>query len=144
MDFNKIESMVFRDEELSLKAGLTDMSAYYILKAINCLYMNKKISKTQAAKEKKHLIKVYEERKKYEAYGKTAADMQLENISKTQQLRIKLNKASLAGKLDKEIWLEAVECINRLCGDDPSYQSCVKYLENYKEGGEEDGSKDIG
>lgn len=133
MDFKQIENMVFCEDELSPKAELADMYAYYILKAINCLYLNKKISKAHATKEKNILIKEYEDRKKYDAWRESTFKMEVENISKTQELRAKLNKASLAGKLDKEIWLDAVECINRLCGDSAGYKCCVEYLKDYKE-----------
>ncbi len=129
MKFEDIKKIVASNKDLSLDATLTDQYAYETLKALNLQYKNKLITKDNATRSKNKLIKRYEEQKKLDENRQENWNRQVENINKSAEIRVKLNKACKNGEISKELFLEAIQCIGLMCGDTMHYESCKKQLE---------------
>lgn len=129
MTFDEIKSLVANDIDLSENATLAEQYGYHVLKCLNFQYVNQMISKEKATKYKLKLIHDYEKYRQWEEVRKERFQRESDNIRQTEQLRIKLNKASKEQNLSKELWLDTIDCIGRLCGSTVEIESCRKYLE---------------
>ncbi len=129
MNFEDIKNLVAGNKDLLLDATLTDQYAYEVLKSLNFQYKNKLITKDMATKSKNKLIKRYEEQKKLDENRQENWKRQVENINKSAEIRVKLNKACKNGEISKQLFLEAIQCISLMCGDTMHYESCKKQLE---------------
>lgn len=129
MNFEDIKNLVAGNKELPLDATLTDQYAYHVLRSLNLQYKSKIITKDNATKAKNQLIKRYREQKKLDENRQENWKRQVENINKSAEIRVKLNKACKNGEISKELFLEAIQCISLMCGDTMHYESCMKQLE---------------
>lgn len=129
MDFDEIKSLVACDKDLPTDATLTDQYAYEVLKSLNMQYKNKAISKDRATKSKKELIRRYTDQKKLDENKRENWDKQVKNINRSEEIRVRLNKACKEGIITKELFLDAIECISLMCGDTLHFKSCQKQLE---------------
>lgn len=71
---------------------LLDVHLYLVIKQILIMYFNNQISKEQANKLKTKAVKEYESRKKQFEFEHNMWKQYIENINKTENLRIKLRK----------------------------------------------------
>lgn len=69
-----------------------DIHLYLVIKQILIMYFNKQISKEQANKLKQKAIKEYEDRKRQFEFEHNMWKEYIENINKTENLRIRLRK----------------------------------------------------
>lgn len=129
MDFDEITRLVVNNRDLPEKSTLTDRYAYHTLQALMFRFRKGNISKEYAAKEKQELIRKYEKQKREDEWREKQMSRQLGNIRLSEQLRIQLNLASREGQMSKQLWLDAVERIGRMCGCLSGWESCKKYLE---------------
>lgn len=135
MNFDEIKALVLSGEDLPRDATLTEQQAYHTLKCLNYEYKRKMISRESATKQKELLIRNFTEQKKMDDYRENYRQAQFDNINKTAQLRIELIAASKSGVLSKSLWIKAVECIYRLCGDKGMWHACETALEDVPEDG---------
>lgn len=71
---------------------LLDMHLYLVIKQILIMYFNNQISKEQANKLKQRAVKEYESNKKQLEFEENMWKEYIENINKTENLRIRLRK----------------------------------------------------
>lgn len=69
-----------------------DIHLYLVIKQILIMYFNNQISKEQANKLKQKAVKEYESRKKQFEFEHNMWKEYIENINKTENLRIRLRK----------------------------------------------------
>lgn len=129
MNFEQISKLVAGNYDLPSDADLTDQQAYHTLKSLNFQFKSKMVSREKASSEKEKIIKAHKKQRDKVNIAIECSNRQIKNISITEQLRMKLNIASRDGKISKQLWLDAIECINRTCGSVAALKSCEKYLE---------------
>lgn len=71
---------------------LLDMHLYLVIKQILIMYFNNQISKEQANKLKQKAVKEYEDNKRQFEFEHNMWKQYIENINKTENLRIRLRK----------------------------------------------------
>lgn len=71
---------------------LLDIHLYLVIKQILIMYFNNQISKEQANKLKQKAVKEYEDRKRQFEFEHNMWKQYIENINKTENLRIRLRK----------------------------------------------------
>lgn len=135
MNFDEIKELVLSGDYLPDDATMAEQQAYHTLKCLNFEFKHQLISKERASKAKNKLIRDFEEQKRLENYREEYWKNTIANINTTEQLRIELIAASKSGELSKSLWLKAVECIYRLCGDKGMWHACETALENVPEDG---------
>lgn len=133
MDFNLITKLVAQRQELPEDADLIDQYAFHTLEIIYAQFKANYISQETATRRKEKLMREYEKQKEQQIFLRNTFDRQVKYINETEQLRVKLNKASEKCELTVELWLDAIKCIGALCGCYSAYESCKQYVENYEE-----------
>lgn len=90
---------------------LLDMRLYLVIKQILIMYFNNQISKEQANKLKQKAVKEYESNKKQFEFEQNMWKQYIENINKTENLRIKLRKQLSSNTDISEILNTCIELI---------------------------------
>lgn len=88
-----------------------DIHLYLVIKQILVMYFNNQISKEQANKLKTKAVKEYESRKKQFEFENNMWKQYIENINKTENLRIRLRKQLSSNTEINEILNTCIELI---------------------------------
>nr|DAN00848.1 MAG TPA: hypothetical protein [Caudoviricetes sp.] len=90
---------------------LLDMHLYLVIKQILIMYFNNQISKEQANKLKQKAVKEYEDNKRQFEFEHNMWKQYIENINKTENLRIRLRKQLNSNTEINEILNTCIELI---------------------------------
>lgn len=90
---------------------LLDIHLYLVIKQILIMYFNNQISKEQANKLKQKVVKEYEDRKRQFEFEHNMWKQYIENINKTENLRIRLRKQLSSNTEINEIFNTCIELI---------------------------------
>lgn len=129
MEFNEIVKYAYKSVDPPEDCSLPDLCAYHCMRSLLYQYNARRISQEYASEQKNKLRRLHDRATQEEESVRRSMQTQIENINRTVELRVKLNKASRDHDMSKTLWLEAIECIGRLCGSTSELKSCTKYLE---------------
>lgn len=90
---------------------LLDIHLYLVIKQILMMYFNNQISKDQANKLKQKAVKEYEDNKRQFEFEHNMWKQYIENINKTENLRIRLRKQLNSNTEINEILNTCIELI---------------------------------
>lgn len=90
---------------------LLDMHLYLVIKQILIMYFNNQISKEQANKLKQKAVKEYEDNKRQFEFEHNMWEEYIENINKTENLRIRLRKQLSSNTEINEVLNTCIELI---------------------------------
>lgn len=98
--------------------SLLDMHLYLVIQQILKMYFNNQISKEQANQLKKQAIKKYNDRYKEFEFEESMFQEHVENIKKTENLRIRLRKQLNSNTEINEVLNTCIELIELYSGEE--------------------------